>query len=163
DARASVRPALQPAVLDQAAGAARAGRVLEHGAERARLARLGGGAAALHRAHALAHLVLWRRREAQADTRDDLVGPHVRVAAPPRRAPGRGWRRRGWSAAGPPRRSPLADTPSAPPSTPRIPPPYPPAFMRPAPPAVPGMAQPNSMPLSDASLARRTIAASEAP
>ena len=35
--------------------------------------------------------------------------------------------------------------------------------MRTAPPTVPGMAQPNSMPVSAASVQRRTTAASEAP
>src|SRR5262249_40039239 len=66
--------------LEQRPGAELARRVLEHGAEGARLARLGGRALRLHAAHR--RLDLGRRRGPQGEhgAGHDLVRPYVGVA-----------------------------------------------------------------------------------
>ena len=101
-------------------------------------------------------LSLRRRCSSRTRARDLLAHARAQAAARPGRRP----RRRARSSAGSSARARagrpcarrVAETTSADASTSRISLPYAPAFMRTAPPTVPGMAQPNSMPASAASV-----------
>ena len=141
-----------PALLEQPARGAVGIGVLPHTPERPHLGRLGLPPAVLHLADGRLDRCRVGVGEPQNDARDDLARRRRSSADTSFRA-----------AAGPPVRCPSAPLTVALSTTSRISLPYAPAFIRTAPPAVPGIAHPNSIPASPQPWQRLTTTASGAP